>query len=156
MTKIGYFSITICLLFHFLFRFHLFILSFVHFILPSFTPQISFISIQHMSFQRQKQSFLFNKKGRAGSRYFEGNMKGRSGHSMLILDWTLSMAVLYSLCICVGVCTWVYVHACGTEYFAPPPPYQCRSKRFGNYVLDLDIAQESMMELFSRGGGRNK
>lgn len=81
------------------------VLSFLAGFYLSYFPFTHLLSIQHMFFQRQKQSFLFNQKRRAGSRYFERNMKGWSGHSMLILDWTVAMAVLYSLS--VFVCTWM-------------------------------------------------
>lgn len=100
--KRGYFSISSCHLFFFFFQFFIFFILYLLSSLPS--PLTHLLSIQHMSFQRQKQSFLFNQKGRAGSRYFEGNMKGWSGHSMLILDWTVAMAVLYSLSVFVLVC----------------------------------------------------
>lgn len=73
MRKRGYFSMSICLLFLFLFSFYPSLLFYLLSVLPS--PR-THLSIQHMSFQRQKQSFLFNQYGRAGSRYFEANMKG--------------------------------------------------------------------------------
>lgn len=84
------------------------ILCYLKFFLPSFTHPLS---IQHMSFQSQKQSFLFNQKERAGSRYFEKNMKGWSGHSMLIVDWAVAVAVLkVSLCLCR--CVHMLAHLC--------------------------------------------
>lgn len=99
MRKRGYFSISICLLFP-LFFFSVYIFS----LLPSFLLPSNISCPRNIClFQRQKQSFLFNQKGIAGSRYFEENMKGWSGHSMLILDWTVAMAVLNSLSVFVLV-----------------------------------------------------
>lgn len=104
MRKRGYFSISICLLFPLFFLFISFHSFLPFFLLPSNVSCPCNICL----FQRKKQSFLFNHKGSAGSRYFEENMKGWSGHSMLILDWTVAMAALYSLSAFVIV----HGHAC--------------------------------------------
>lgn len=108
-------TFTLAFFFSFLFLFFFFfspfhppLPPFLHLFLHTFPlPCV----IQCMSFQRQKQSVLLYQKGRAGSHYCEGNMKGWSGHSMLILDRKEAMAVLYSLsefvCVCAHACMLV-------------------------------------------------
>lgn len=104
MRKRGYFPSAFVLFLFFVLEFLWVFSAFSASFSPSLFLPSHIFSIQHMSFQRKKQSFLFNQKRRAESRYFEGNMKGWSGHSMLILNWTVTMAVLYSLPVFVLVC----------------------------------------------------
>lgn len=77
----------------------------IHLLLFSIIPFLLafLLSVWLVAFQRQKQSFLLIQKGRAGSCYFERNMKAWSGHSMLILDWAVAIAGLYSLPVFVHI-----------------------------------------------------
>lgn len=109
----------------FLFSFILssFLLCYLSSFLPS--PITQLLSTWHMSFQRQQQSFLFNQKERTGSHYFEENMKGWSGYSMLILDWTVAIAELYSLSV-LCLCVHMLVSRCvvGSTVFCPCCSYR--------------------------------
>lgn len=131
---------------------HLFYPSFFSTLYPSFLLPSHSSSLHDICFfQRQKQSFLFNQKERAGSHYFEENMKDWCSYSMLILAWTLAKAALYSLsvlCLCAHACMLVLVSSSTAFVHA----VLIDGYWIGYYSFDFDIMQErwSIIQYFLR------